>query len=343
MKRGDMIRRQILRDVHHHPNDIASHIASIFGITRQAVNRHLQILVEGKWLHADGATRNRIYTLGDRREHTHSIDLTIKNDEYQIYSEHFAWVIKGIPENIEDIVVYGFTEMVNNAIDHSEGSRCSIRISRTLEAIQINISDNGEGIFKRITRLCSLADERQAIIELSKGKLTTDPQNHSGQGIFFTSRMYDDFVISSTGLEFAHHDKLELDVLSDDPIINKSDTGTDIFMSIRLDSKRTDKEIFDKYSGSEEDDYSFNKTIVPVRLAQFPGEQLVSRSQAKRLLTRIENFKNVIFDFSGVDKIGQAFSDEIFRVYKLKHPTLNIVHVNANEDVTAMINRAKSS
>lgn len=33
----------------------------------------------------------------------------------------FHSIIEGLPKNIEDIIFYGFTEMVNNAIDHSEG------------------------------------------------------------------------------------------------------------------------------------------------------------------------------------------------------------------------------
>jgi hypothetical protein len=52
-----------------------------------------------------------------------------------------------------------------------------------------------------------------------------------------------------------------------------------------------------------------------VRLAKYGNDQLISRSQAKRLLARIELFKIVLFDFSGVETIGQAFADEIFRVF----------------------------
>jgi len=38
---------------------------------------------------------------------------------------------------------------------------------------------------------------------LAKGKLTTDPKRHSGEGIFFSSRMFDEFDILSGGV-FSH-------------------------------------------------------------------------------------------------------------------------------------------
>lgn len=45
-------------------------------------------------------------------------------------------------------------------------------------------------------------DERDAILELSKGKLITDAENHAGEGIFFTSRVFDEFAVISGGLFF---------------------------------------------------------------------------------------------------------------------------------------------
>lgn len=62
--RTKKIREQILRDVIHHPNDIANHIAEIFGISRQAVNKHLQALVADKWLDTSGSTRSKICPSG---------------------------------------------------------------------------------------------------------------------------------------------------------------------------------------------------------------------------------------------------------------------------------------
>ena len=89
------------------------------------------------------------------------------------------------------------------------------------------------------------------------------------------------------------------------------------------------------------EDDGFNKTVVPVKLAQYGNDKLISRSEAKRLLERVELFKIVIFDFSNVDSIGQAFADEIFRVFALQHPEIELTFMHVNREVKQMIDRAK--
>ncbi|MHB8254030.1 MAG: STAS-like domain-containing protein [Acidiferrobacter sp.] len=165
------------------------------------------------------------------------------------------------------------------------------------------------GIFKKIQTALGLLDERHAVLELSMGKLTTDPNHRSGEGIFFCSRMFDAFNILSGGVYFSHTFRE-----TKDWILEHESTGrTIVWMELNNHTSRTDKAIFDQYTSG--DDYGFNKTVVPVRLAQYGNEKLISRSQAKRLLARIERFKVVILDFSEVDMIGQAFADEVFRVF----------------------------
>jgi hypothetical protein len=82
---------------------------------------------------------------------------------------------------------------------------------------------------------------------------------------------------------------------------------------------------------------------VTLRLAQYEGADILSRSQAKRLMARVENFKTVVLDFEGVQSIGPAFADEIFRVYKNEHPNAELSFINASGEVTKMINRVHSS
>lgn len=334
------IRQQIINEVRSGNISPVADIMALFDLTRPAVMRHINALIEQHKLQATGSTKDRVYTLGTFREQVFSFVIEKgKSSEHSIFRNHFGWVLEeDLPDNIVDIVFHGFTEMVNNVIDHSEGIVCKIKVSRDSETISIFIFDDGEGIFKRVTRLCDLIDEHQAIIELKKGKLTTDPDNHSGQGIFFTSRMFDDFVIESRGLRFEGHNK-DYDLLSD---ISDNGCGTRLGMRVKLDSKRTCQEVFSKYSGDGENDYPFNKTVIPVELAQFGNQRLVSRSQAKTLLARIESFETVIFDFTNVDSIGQAFADEIFRVKARSVPNIAFHICNANEMVMNMINRAKN-
>ena len=241
----------------------------------------------------------------------------------------------GVPERVSEICHYGFTEILNNAIEHSEGEAVVVRVSRDRGGIGISISDNGEGIFKRIARLLELNDSRESLLELSKGKLTTDPVNHTGQGIFFTSRSFDNFIIESGELTFDHDDSYKNDFLLHH---EHESEGTQVVMWIALDSNKDLREVFDEYSGGP-DDYRFEKTVIPLKLALYEGETLVSRSQAKRVLNRVEKFRTVILDFEGVDTIGQGFADEVFRVFASQHQQIELIPMNAVPRVQQMINR----
>jgi len=331
------IRTHLLNSVKKGQPDIVPETGKLFSVSRQTIHRHLAFLVANEWLISEGTTKNRIYKLGQKRFEQKVYDLrTIKEDV--VYRNDFSFVFENAPKNIDEICYYGFTEMVNNAIDHSGGARLFIEAETNKEEVIIKIYDDGEGIFKRIARLKNLEDPRESILELSKGKLTTDPDNHTGEGIFFTSRAFDEFVIFSDDLDFRHHSKFGHDWLLH--ASNKTD-GTNVGMRINLGSKTTLESLYNEFS-SGPDDYAFDKTIVPVQLALYEGDRLVSRSQARRILNRVEKFTYVILDFEGVDSIGQAFADEVFRVFSLAHPKLTIEAVNAVENVIRMINRAKS-
>ena len=64
---------------------------------------------------------------------------------------------------------------------------------------------------------------------------------------------------------------------------------------------------------------------------EYLGEHLISRSIARRILSNIEKFKVIFLDFNRVKTIGQAFSDEIFRVFENKQKEITILLINMNE------------
>jgi len=226
--------------------------------------------------------------------------------------------------------------MVNNAIDHSQGSEVSILMTQDEATVTLQVSDNGIGIFRKIAAALELVDLRQALFELAKGKFTTDPSRHSGEGVFFTSRMFDGFVIEANGLTYSHFQP-ERDFLQE---VGETKTiGTRVIMRIGLESARTTAEVFQQFMDAPED-YGFTKTVVPMNLARYGDEGLVSRSQARRLIARFDRFKTVMLDFAGVDAIGQAFADELFRVYANEHPDVTLAPLNMTDQVTQMWRRA---
>jgi anti-sigma regulatory factor (Ser/Thr protein kinase) len=339
-ERGERIRRHIVDDVRAHPADLAKHIGELFGITPQAVNHHVQRLEQEGWLTSQGIGKGKRYFLGDLRRCDSMFRLDRDVAEDVLWRDHFAYVFEGLAKNTYDICHFSFTEMVNNVLDHSGGTIVSISAIREKDALVIIVIDDGEGIFRKIKRLYDLPDERQALFELSKGKLTTDPEHHSGEGIFFTSRLCDAFVIESKGVRFCHDATCAFDVILETGIAEK-DVGTAVYMRISRHSAHDIQSVFDEYAGPDE--YQFTKTVIPVRLAQYENEMLVSRSEAKRLLLRIDRFKHVIFDFDGVAAVGQAFADEIFRVYARAHPDIVLLPLNMVQPVEKMVKRAIAS
>lgn len=335
--RGEEVRHYIIENVENYPSDISKVTAEHFKISRQAVNKHLQRLTKELALAEAGKTRNRTYKLSPLFEWQKLYMITKDLAEDLVWSNDIAAVIGQLPDNVLKIWHYGFTEMFNNAIDHSGGTSIFVQIKRTAKNTEMIISDDGIGIFKKIQMALNLLDERHAILELSKGKLTTDPTKHTGEGIFFTSRMVDSFDIISGGVYFSHQFGDREDWIFERA---KFEHGTSVWMKLDNHTARRMHKIYDQYNGGEE--YGFNKTVVPVKLAQYGTDELVSRSQAKRLLARVELFKVVVFNFKDVENIGQAFADEIFRVFAKEHPGIELVSINANAQVESMIQRAKS-
>ncbi len=335
--RGETIRQFIIDNVSAHPTTIVAITSEKFEISRQAVNSHMQRLVTQNTIVAEGNTRNRVYKLHPEIVTSESFKL-VGLEEDLLWREFVLPRLGALPDNVIDIWNYGFTEMLNNAIDHSQGQNAVVSVEKNPAFTQISITDDGEGIFRRIQRLMGLHDERHAVLELAKGKLTTDPENHTGEGIFFSSRMFDEYAILSGGVYFSHEFSKP-----EDWIMERENprSGTTVFMQLTNNSSRTAKSVFDKYASGN--DYGFDKTVVPVTLAQYGNEFLVSRSQAKRLLARVDRFKIVIFDFSGIDQIGQAFADEVFRVFKNKHPEMQLYFSKATPSVEDMIIRALRS
>jgi hypothetical protein len=333
--RGQDIRRFILEHVEKHPNDVAKLTSGHFKITRQAANKHLRRLIFEKSLTETGETRKRAYKLAPLVEWRKIYTITPDLEEHVLWDQDISSVLQPLPENVIDIWHYGFTEMLNNAKDHSAGAMILVRISKTAITTEMMIADNGIGIFKKIQEAFNLPDQRYAILELAKGKLTTDPTRHTGEGVFFSSRMFDRFSIGADKTYYGHR-------LGDDSdwVLDWANAGTTVFMELSNHTSRTTKKIFDQYASPDED-YGFNKTVVPVNLAQYGNDKLISRSQAKRVVARLELFKTILFDFTGVPTIGQAFADEIFRVFANAHPALSILPIHANSEVQRMIARVK--
>ena len=332
------IKRLLVGEVRAEPRDVARRVGERLGLSRQAVNRHLRQLVASGLLIAEGETRNRTYRLAVVAQAKAVLPIDPSLAEDQAWRAHALPVLAVAPDDVRDVCEYGFTEIVNNAKDHSGSPTVGLSVERDALSVTITVTDEGVGVYRKIKEAYGLEDERYAVFELSKGRLTTDPEHHTGEGLFFACRMFDRFSLRSGGLDLVHG-RDSGDVLLE---VDERRPGTTVTMTIALDSPHTLREVFDRYAG-EQDDYAFRRTQVVVALARLEGETLVSRSHAKRVLARLDRFREVTLDFRGVETIGPAFADEIFRVFARAHPGVRLDPIRASDDVQRMIRRARTA
>ncbi|MBZ1345512.1 MAG: DUF4325 domain-containing protein [Candidatus Nealsonbacteria bacterium] len=238
----------------------------------------------------------------------------------------------GLSQKIVQILNYGFTEMLNNAIEHSKSRVIEVSVKKEKTMVRFDVVDRGIGIFNNIRKKKRLKNELEAIQDLIKGKQTTMPQEHSGEGIFFTSKAGDMLLIQSSNKKLIFNN-----ILNDIFIKNiKNLKGTKVTFTIGLKSKKDLNALFQQYC---EDSFKFNKTEVRVVLYKADSDY-ISRSQARRILSGLEKFKTIILDFHNLDTIGQSFADEVFRVWKNRHLHIDIQWKNSNDNIDFMIKRA---
>lgn len=317
----------------------------VFGQTysRQYVHRILKKLVDEKILLRGGSNRNAFYVLTENK-HLLSSERIIKNNLVRIaLEEHVVLdeiqqtaMYADMRENVKSILNYAFSEMLNNAIDHSNSDKIDVEVYKSEDKLIFIVNDEGVGVFRNVKNEKNLENELSAIQSILKGKTTTQPLAHSGQGIFFTSKIADKFVIESYEYVLIIDNLIKDVFVGENKLKNK---GTKITFSVNLNTHKHLIDLFRKYE-TDKETMEFDVTEFKVKLFTM-GTIYVSRSQARRVLEDLNKFNKVILDFDQVPMIGQGFADEIFRVYKIKHPDIEIVPINMNEAVKFMIERVE--
>lgn len=334
----EMVRQKIIDSIYLNEGRInAKDIAASCGVSTAAIYGRLDRMEKAGIIAAQTEGRSKVYSFVDTMviEREYRLEAL---DEDTVLRRDISPILQGVSQTVRSVFTYVFTEMLNNAIDHSEGDAAAIHAYRNASVVGCFITDNGVGIFTKIQKAMGLDEKRFAILELAKGKFTTDPSSHTGEGVFFSSKVADRFYIFSDDLAFVgdncrgEAEPVIMDRLSDLP------HGTRVCFEVALNRTLTFADIANRYSEAP-DDYGFSKTIVPVKLLEYreANPMFVSRSQAKRLLARFDRFKNIVLDFADIDEIGQGFADEVFRVFASAHPDSSITYINAGPLVERMI------
>jgi anti-sigma regulatory factor (Ser/Thr protein kinase) len=335
---------RILKYLSKQKSATAKGLLELFGFSRQALHKHMKELIRTGEVLKHGTTRGAYYSsskvAGEKRSilERPALPRTYRRrfgvvglEEHKAFEEIslFLNLRKYVNKNTYAIFEYTFTEMLNNALEHSHSKDVGISVSVDPNGLRFAIRDYGIGVFHSIRERFKLPDEATTIGELIKGKITTMPKKHTGEGLFFTSKSADKMTLKS------HRIDLLFDNLKKDLFVKEIRflRGTEVAFAISNCSKRKLDNVFREYAPAEFD-YKFEKTRVYVKL--FAAEY-VSRSEAKRLLTGLDKFSEIVLDLKGVRSIGQGFVDEIFRVFAGDHPHIKLKTENVSPTLMPMI------
>lgn len=324
-------------------------VTEAIGVSRQYVNLVISELVAEEKVIKVGSTRYAFYvSKAYMAEHPEVVPNVFKKqyankslEEHRVFLEIEDRLpqFKELPENVRSIFTFAFSEMFNNAIEHSGSKIISVEVTIRDKFLSFIVNDAGVGVFRNIMKKKNLKSEIEAIQDLLKGKTTTMPKSHSGEGIFFTSKSGDIFILDSFG------QMLTINNLSKDIFARATSAvkrGTRVIFKINADSNCHLNNVFKKYTNlNSESDYGFDKTEIRVKLFTSGGVH-ISRSQARRILEGLDKFKVVMFDYENVPLVGQAFADEIYRVFQERHPGIRFENENMSESVRFMVERAKN-
>lgn len=338
----------ILKQAKENGKILTKDLVRVSGVSRQYASLLVGELVADHKLIKLGSTRGAFYVLPSYAEQHAEIfpiqyTRSFKNialEEHKVLDEiekAFPRLTR-LPENIRSIFTFAFSEMFNNAIEHSRSKTISIEVALKNGILSFIVSDTGVGAFRNIMKKKKLQSELEAIQDLLKGKTTTMPTSHSGEGIFFTSKVGSLFTIESFGYQLMVNNTLPDIFIEEREKIKK---GTKVLFAVPIKSTLHLSDVFKKYTNmTDMSDHGFDKTEVSVKLYMLEGIH-ISRSQARRVLSGLEKFKVIVFDFAKVPVVGQAFADEIYRVFHHKYPHITLEEVHTNEGVQFMIERAK--
>jgi anti-sigma regulatory factor (Ser/Thr protein kinase) len=313
-------------------------VARQASVSRQAVDKQLRNLISQGIVQVEGEGKGSRYCLAVLNEKISRFRLAQGLEEHLVFRDLVLPAVSDRAASELAVLAYGFNEMLNNAIEHSEAKEVVVRVVRNASSFTVQIVDDGVGIFKKIAQAFHLSSMSEALFEVSKGKLTTEPTRHNGEGIFFTARLFDAFMLSANHLSFMHNAHVQ------DGWLAQSDEhehpGTRVSMVLNFPVERSCERVFDEHVAYQ-GEFGFTKTHVLLKLAQFGEKMLMSRSHARRVFWRLERFGEVVLDFAGVESVGPAFIDELIRVLPGKKPKIKLTLINLNEKIERAIARTR--
>ena len=312
--------------------DLVAAVVERSGTAPRRARALLRELAALGWLVNDGSPRRPRWRPGALRQVVQHYALA-ELAEDRAWARDFAPHFDSLPATVRRMAQHAFTELLNNAIDHSGGSTVTVSMRQTATQLQLLVSDDGCGVFDKIASDFAIDDPLEAMFELGKGKLTSSPERHTGRGLYFSARLADVFDLHANASAFQRRDWEPGDWRTSRALPRR---GTSVYLAIVLNTPRTLDGVM-RAASLDGAGYAFTRTHVPLGLLAGASHVLESRAQARRVAERLTQFAQVDLDFGDVTDIGHGFADELFRVIASQQRTLKLVPLNMAPRVAAMI------
>tara|TARA_B100002051_G_C16693473_1_gene616830 strand:+ start:488 stop:1501 length:1014 start_codon:yes stop_codon:yes gene_type:complete len=332
MKSSDIIKRFLLDNLSKHQKDIVQTAINQFGISRQAIHRHMNSLIKDNKVKAHGTTKGRHYELMPYVNYTKTVDLNIDFSIDILLKNQIRPLLKSLPKNILEIFEFATGALLNNVQEHSNAMKLYVKLFIKHDEAHFIVSDNGIGIFEHIKSGLRLPNVQLAAIELAKGNVTANPSEHSGDEMNAVIHLFDKVEIASSGQSLSF-----INNRNEWKIYHSTQTkGTRMHLLINPSSNRTCSEIFNNIFSSGQ-----KKISIPLNLLETSNQSLInSKIKAKSVLRNIQNYDVVEFDFKKIKLIGPAFADTLVRETKEKNKYALIEWINTNKTVDLLMSRA---
>jgi anti-sigma regulatory factor (Ser/Thr protein kinase) len=310
-------------------------VAAALRVSPATAQRLLHALVVGGVLERRGKGRAARYALRRVRRRLRLAGL----EESRVWRDVSSDIARVRPLDPDEnhSLQYAATEVINNAVEHSRGRWLELRAEfASAGATILTVRDDGVGVFARVCQDFGFSSPRDAIVQLEKGKLTSDPSRHSGEGLFFSSKAVSRFRLESQETAWI------VDNVARDSAVGASGVAKGTRVVLEVVPGRTPRleDVFRAFTDAET--LRFTRTRATIRLGLL-GKALVSRSEARRVVEGLGKFTHATLDFSGVEVVGQGFCDEVFRVFGRAHPEVALEPVGMNDAIAFMVARARAT
>ena len=238
---SEQIKQYVLKLIDAKDKDFARKTVEYFGVSKSTVYHYVKKMCE------DGILKKVEKPLPPYEIVTVTQKFHYENNgrlgEDRIFRADILPLLNGYAPNVISAWQYAFTAMMNNAIEHSSAQEITVLFAGNPLKTKILITDNGIGIFKNIQAFLKKERDEDFTLDecvslLFAGKFTTAKSCHSGEGIFFTSHLMDEFFILSDGILFSRNNFADETIKSAEKI-----GGTAVSMSLNNQTKKTAKEV----------------------------------------------------------------------------------------------------